>query len=129
LLTLARELTEIPSRTSGPATALPTAIEHLARAWRPDGPLAALAFEAWSAARADKTRALALAFAREQVVLGLQEILEAAVKRGPRHENLAPDALAWLVTAGCESLAHGGDSPERIRILLSLCAPRGASGS
>jgi len=129
LLTLARELTEIPSRTAGPATALPAAIEHLARAWRPDGPLAALAFDAWSAARADKTRALALAFAREQVVLGLQEILEATMKRGPRHENLAPDALAWLVIAGCESLAHGGDSAEQIRILLGLCVPRGASGS
>jgi hypothetical protein len=126
LLALARELTAIPSRTADPGAALAAAIEHLAGAWVADGPLAAVAFDAWRTARADKTRALALAFAREQIILGLQEILEATTKGGTLSPELGPDALAWVVNAGCESLAHGGDSAERIRVLLALCAPRDA---
>ena len=104
--------------------ALTTALEQLARAWHPDAPLPAEVFEAWHAARSDAQRALSLAFARAQVALGLQEILETAVKSGQLRDDIAPDGLAWLLMAGCESLAHGGDGGERTHLLLDLCTRR-----
>src|SRR5215475_10300313 len=110
LLDLARELAQIPIRSPSPVAALATAIEHLAQAWRPDAPLAAAVFDAWRLARQDGGRALSLAFAREQVTLGLHEILEAARQAGQVRADVGPDTLAWLVVAGCESLAHGGES-------------------
>jgi len=105
-------------------TALTSAIEQLALAWQPDAPLPAAVFEAWHSARGDSNRALALAFARAQVALGLQEILETALKAGRVRDDIAVDGLAWLVMAGCESMAHGGDSSDRAQLLLDLCAPR-----
>ena len=126
LLGLARELAEIPRGVSDPGAALAAAIEHLARAWLPEAPLPAAVFDAWRAARADESRALSLAFAREQVTLGLHDLLAATLKTGHLRDDIGPDALAWLVTAGCESLAHGGDSAERARLLIALCATRGS---
>jgi hypothetical protein len=124
LLGLARELAEISRGASDAGAALAAAVEHLARAWLPEAPLPAAVFDAWRAARADASRALSLAFAREQVMLGLQEILAATLKAGQLRDDIGPDGLAWLVAAGCEALAHGGDSAERARLLIDLCAPQ-----
>jgi hypothetical protein len=123
LLGLARELAEISRGASDAEGALAAAVEHLARAWLPEAPLPAVVFDAWRAARADPSRALSLAFAREQIMLALQDTLAATRKTGHPRDDIGPDALAWLVAAGCESLAHGGDSAERIRLLMALCAP------
>jgi len=103
--------------------ALAAAVEHLAEVWRPESALPAAVFDAWRAARTDDGRRLSLAFARAQVTLGLQEILEAGLKTGQVRDDVAPDALAGLLLAGCESLVHGGDGAERTRLLLALCAP------
>src|SRR5262245_29274608 len=124
LLDLARELAAIPGRVPDPVAALSTAVAQLARAWRPDAPLPAAVFEAWQAGRTDSPRALSLAFARAQVALGLQEIIETGVKSGHLRDDIAADRLAWLLMAGCESLAHGGDGSERTHLLLDLCARR-----
>jgi hypothetical protein len=123
LLALARALAEIPQRTADARGALAASIEHLARAWQPEQPLPGSMFDAWRDARGDKTRALSLAFAREQVTLGVHEILEAALRAGHLRDDMGLDDLAWLVTAACESLAHGGDSTERARTLVSFCVP------
>jgi hypothetical protein len=121
LLDLARALAGIPQRASDPRAALAASIEHLARAWQPDSPLPASVFDAWRVARADDTRALSLSFAREQVTLGLHEIFEAVQRVGHLRDDMSLDDLAWLVTAACESLAHGGDSAERARMLVAFC--------
>ncbi len=124
LLSLAREVAAIPARTSTPREAMSATIEHLVEAWRPDAPLAAAVFAAWNAARRDDRAALALAFAREQVALGVREVVEAASRAGEVRDDLSVEAMAWLLTAACESIAHGGDRAERSRWILAACARR-----
>jgi hypothetical protein len=70
-------------------------------------------------ARRDKTRALALAWAREQLRLGLGEILARAAAAGDLRVALAAEPLAWCVLAACESLADEPPqaAPDRIRFL------------
>jgi hypothetical protein len=128
LLELARSLAGIPQQAADPRNALAASIEHLARAWQPDSPLPASVFETWRDVRADETRALSISFAREQIRLGLHEIFEAALKAGHLRDDLSVDDLAWLVTAACESLAHGGDRAERVRTLVSFCVAQHGHG-
>jgi hypothetical protein len=124
LLALAREIATIPARAGTPRDALCATIDHLVEAWRPDAPLPASLFTAWSATRGDEHGMLSLAFAREQIALGVQEIIEAAAKAGAIRGDLPAEAMAWLVTAACEAIAHGGDPAERTRWILAACAPR-----
>jgi hypothetical protein len=126
LLALAREVAAIGAHAATPQDALRAAIDHLVAAWRPDAPLPAALFAAWSATRDDERGALSLAFAREQIALGVHEIIETAAKAGALRDDLPAEALAWLITAACESIAHGGDAAERTRWLLAVCAPRDA---
>ena len=124
LLTLAREVAAIPARTSTPREAVSATIDHLVAAWQPGAPLPAAVFAAWNATRGDDPGALALAFAREQVAIGVREVVEAATKAGELRDDLPAEAVAWLLTAACESMAHGGDGAERSRWILTACARR-----
>jgi hypothetical protein len=126
LLALARDVAGLG------ADALPRAIRALASACAPDGALPRVVQQAWLATRGDKTAALALAWAREQVRLGLQEVIEATPPSRRGALGLPADTLAWLLLAACESLAHEPPSAaaDRLRVLLDLTsrpsADRGA---
>lgn len=116
LLALARELGALGSDP------LPRALRTLAAAYAPDAPLPRAVGRAWLASRQNKTGALALAWAREQVRLAVQEVIEATPPsaRGPFAG--APELLAWMLLAGCEALAQEPPSAvaDRVRALASF---------
>jgi hypothetical protein len=116
LLALARELEGLG------ADALPGAMRVLAAAYAPHGELAAAVHRAWLGSRADKTATLALAWAREQLRLGLQGVIEATPPSARGVLSLPAENLAWLLLAACESLAHEPPSAaaDRLRLLLQL---------
>jgi hypothetical protein len=113
LLALARELRGLGRE------ALPGALRALAMAYAPDAPLSRAVARAFLATRGDKTGVLALAWAREQVRLALQELLEATPPGG---RVAPPEALAWLLLAGAEALAQEPASAvaDRLRALSLL---------
>lgn len=113
LLGLAREITGRP---------LATAIETLAAAWAPGAALPRDVARAFLASRGDKTSTLALAWAREQVRLALEETIAAAPTPGPGRLGAGPETLAWVVLAICESIAREPPSAvaDRVRALLEL---------
>ena len=113
LLGLAREIAGLP---------LSAALETLAAAWAPGGALLDDVATAWTASRGSKTSALALAWAREQVRLSLQEIIEATPKDKRGRIDATPHTLAWVLLAGCEALAHEPPSAvaDRVHALLEL---------
>jgi hypothetical protein len=115
LLALARTLSALPW-DAGSAGAL----RLLADAHAPGAPLPGAMAAAWARARDDKTAALALAWAREQVRLALEEILA----REPPPTALGGDVAtrAWLLLAAVESLAHEppAAAADRLRLLLEL---------
>jgi len=116
LLALARELGGLGR------DALPGALRALAIAYTPDGPLSRAVARAFLATRGDKTGALALAWAREQVRLALQELLEATPPSAHGGPVAPPEALAWLLLAGAEALAQEPASAvaDRLRALSLL---------
>src|SRR5256884_4867813 len=97
LLSLAREIARLP---------LAAALETLAAAWAPGGPLLHDVAEAWIQGRSNKTAALALAWAREQVRLSLQEIIEAMPRNKRGRIEAKPDPPARVLLARCEAIAH-----------------------
>ena len=128
LLTLARAIAEL--RATDAVAPLDAALERLAHAYGDDGTATAALFDAWLRRHRDgqqeKARELALAWAREQVRLALQELLEQEVARGRVRTDVGVEGLAWMLLAGCEALAHepAGAAAERIRLLLALAAAR-----
>ena len=100
---------------------LAAALEKLAAAWASGGRLFYDVATAWTESRGSKTSALALAWAREQVRLSLQEIIEATPNKRCRIQA-TPETLAWVVLAGCEALAHEPPSAvaDRVHALLEL---------
>jgi hypothetical protein len=123
---------------AGPATAgaaaLAEALDRVAAAFGESSPLPAELYRAWLKGRGDKMRALALAWAREQVRLALVQIIERARAAAPAAVPAAPlrpgaargpmpaDALAWLILAGCEAIAHepSGAAADRLAILREV---------
>ena len=96
----------------------------MAAAYAPDASLPRAVGQAWVRSRGDKTGTLALAFARENLRLALEEVLG----RAPRGALPgSPETRAWLVLAACEAIAQ--EPPEaaadRLRALLHLtgCGP------
>jgi hypothetical protein len=73
-------------------------------------------------------RTLALAWAREQVRLGIEEILVRESGAGRVRRDLPLDALAWLALAGCEAAAHEPPGAAADRFALLLDFVRGRSG-
>ena len=123
LLRLARTIATL--RESDVATPLEAALDQIAAVYA-DGSVAAALYETWLArrrvTRPDKTRVLALGWAREQVRLALEELLEAEARRGRARSDISADTLAWVLLAGCEAIAHEppGGAPERIKMLLTI---------
>ena len=115
LLTLARELAAPPLVDD-----LARALQRLAAAYAPDAPLPRAVARAWIHGREDKTAALALAWARENVRLALEEILA----RAPRHGPLpgSAETRSRLLLAATEAIAH--EPPEavadRLQMLVAL---------
>jgi hypothetical protein len=120
LLDLARELSGLGSDP------LPRALRALAAIHAPDAPLPGALARAFLASRGDKTAALALAYAREQVRAALQELLEATPPsaRGPL--PAPPEAVAWLLVAAAHALALEPPSAvaDRVRMLAVLTGCR-----
>ncbi|MEK7387224.1 MAG: hypothetical protein AABZ83_12340 [candidate division NC10 bacterium] len=121
LLRLAREITGLP---------LAAAIETLTAAWAPGAALPRDVAQAFLKSRGDKTAALALAWAREQVRLALEEIVAARPKPQRRRIEAGPDLLAWLLLAACESIAHEPPSAvvERVSAILELSGHGATAG-
>ena len=115
LLTLARELATPPLSVD-----LAAALHHLATAHAPDAPLPRAVARAWIHGRADKTAALRLTWAREQVRLALEDILT----RAPRAGSLSGPAetRAWLLLAAAEAIAQEPEAAaaDRLTTLLDL---------
>src|SRR5262249_1199302 len=133
LLALARELSALEG------DALPRALDLLADAYGPEAPLPSALHQAWlagrghktasparaRAARGNKTAVVALAWAREQVRLALEEILGAAPLGTRASLGVPAETRAWIVLAACEALAHEPASavPDRVRALAELTRP------
>jgi hypothetical protein len=100
------------------------AIRALADAYAPDGALPRAVAQAWLQSRGDKTAALALAFARENLRLALEEVL-ARAPRGALPGSA--ETRAWLVLAACEAIAQEPReaAADRRRALLELSGHRG----
>jgi hypothetical protein len=129
LLELAQEIAGL-ARDGGEHCELSRALTMLAAAYAPSAPLPHLVFHAWVRSRNDKTATLALAWAREQVRLGLQEVVEGTLKVGRARVDLQPETIAWLLLAGCEALAQEPPSAvaDRLRALFELIGPDFATG-
>src|SRR5262249_45073683 len=119
LLALALELSALEG------DALPRALDLLADAYGPEAPLPSALHQAWLAGRGNKTAILALAWAREQVRLALEEILGAAPLGRRPSLGVPAETRAWIVLAACEALAHEPASavPDRVRALAELTRP------
>ena len=115
LLELARTLAAPPVNGD-----LATALGLLAAACAPDAPLPRAVARAWIRGREDKTAALQLAWAREQVRLALEEILARAQPRGALPGGA--DTRAWLLLAAAESIAQEppAAAADRLKTLLEL---------
>jgi hypothetical protein len=124
LLTLARE---IGSFEHLGAAAVDAAFRRLAEAYAPESPLPPVLFDAWARSGRDKTARLALAWAREQVRLALQELLTRGVTARAVRGDVDPDVLAWLALAACEAIAlePSGAAPDRLRALMDWSRPGG----
>jgi hypothetical protein len=110
LLALAAELAAIAAANEPPRIRRDQALGRLAEAFGRDGESASLILAAWHRGRADRGLALAVAWAREQLRVSLQEILEAGARQGVMRRDRDPAALASVLLAGAESLLR--DAPE-----------------
>lgn len=122
LLGLARELTTIARAQPALPDAVAAAVRKLAAAYAPGEPLPRQVARAWLRSRQDKTGALALAWAREQVRLALQEVLERSPDGSRPIGAIPPETRAWLLLTACEAIAHEPPSAasDRVRALLEL---------
>jgi hypothetical protein len=120
LLTLARALTTLTTSGGSARAAVTTALDMLGSAFAPGAPLPRALAQAKNAALADATRALAVAWSREQLRLSLGEILARAAAAGDLRVALPTEPLAWLVLAACEALADEPReaAPDRVRLLV-----------
>lgn len=120
LLALACTLTEVAGPESSPRRSVTRALDVLAIAFRAGAPLPRALAHMRSAAGRDEARALAIAWAREQLRLSLGEILRRAGAAGEVTVAIPAESLAWLVLAACEALAD--ESPQAAPDRLSLLA-------
>ena len=96
------------------------ALRLLASQYAPGSALPRAVARAWLAGRADKTMTLALAWARENVRLALEEVLAGSPHEGAL--SAGAGVRAWLLLAGCEAIAHEPPAAgaDRLRDLLEL---------
>jgi hypothetical protein len=122
LLALARSLAALADDPGG----LWAALAALSDQYRSDRALPGAVGRAWLKSRGDKTSALALAWAREQVRLALRDLVDRAPARTRGALAVDADTMAWLLLAACESLAQEPVSAvaDRVRALFELtCHP------
>jgi len=95
------------------------ALATIATAFQSGAALPRALAQARMEALADKTRALALAWAREQLRLVLGDVLDRATTAGAPRVGLPTDTLAWVLLAACEALADEPlqAAPDRLRAL------------
>jgi len=95
------------------------ALATIATAFQAGAALPRALAQARMEALADKTRALALAWAREQLRLVLGDVLDRATTAGAPRVGLPTDTLAWVLLAACEALADEPlqAAPDRLRAL------------
>lgn len=76
--------------------------------------------------RGDKGRALALAWAREQLRLAVADVFERATATGQVRADVDRDLLAWLVVAAAATLADEPPEavPDRLKALREFLRPR-----
>lgn len=119
LLALARALSAESTAAPSPRAAVTRALDVLGAAFEAGAPLPRLLAQGRAATRRDAARALATAWAREQLRLSLGEVLTRGHTAGVVRPELDADALAWLVLAACEALADEPSQavPDRIRLL------------
>jgi hypothetical protein len=82
--------------------------------------------QAWLRTRGDKTAALALGWAREQVRRALAEALLREGQRAGVRAGVPAEAAAWLLLAVAEAEAHepGGTVGDRLTMVSDLfCVP------
>ncbi|MBI2216557.1 MAG: hypothetical protein HYU51_04590 [Candidatus Rokubacteria bacterium] len=74
----------------------------------------------------DETRALSLAWAREQLRLALEELIAVLGKTGAVRTDIPAPTLAWVLLAACEAIAlePPGDTDDRVDALLRVSGPR-----
>jgi hypothetical protein len=121
LLDLARSLA---ASEPGPA-ALDRALGLLDEAFGPDASLPRLLAETWLHTRGDKTAALALGWAREQVRRALADVVMGVRPEDPRAAAaVSPDFAAWLLLAAAEGESRevGGTVSDRLRAVCALLA-------
>jgi hypothetical protein len=118
LLELARSL----GAGAPESDAVTAMLSRLEQAFAPGAPLPRQLAHAWLRTRGDKTGALALGWAREQVRRALADVLlRQDPPAGGRGRGLA-DLTAWLLLAVAEAEAHepGGAVGDRLRMVLEL---------
>jgi hypothetical protein len=122
LLALAARLSTVGAEGDPPVTPLGVTVKDLLGAHAADGALAEALIDARRVARADKRAALALAWAREQVRLAVEEVLAREAKAERLHPALPLDAVAWVLLVAAESLVHdpSGGALDRLDTLLAL---------
>ena len=93
--------------------------------YAPETALASALREDWLRGRGDKSAALSLGWAREQVRLALVEALGRARGAGLVRTDTDPDTLGWLWLAACEALAHEvpGAVTDRVQAFAAFLAP------
>ena len=124
LLRLASEVSSVAASAGG-RSPLRAALDVVAAAHAEGAALPCALFQWWLASDADDTARLALGWAREQVRLGLEEILQRELTAGRAPADVPTGALAWIALAACEAMAHepAGAVPERLEALVSLLTP------
>jgi len=123
LLDLAMALSSLAASPGGPDT-LDRAVGLLDSAFAPGAPLPRQLAQAWLQTRGDKTRALALGWAREQVRRALAEIVEGADRGRNPARRVSAETAAWLLLAVAEGESHevGGTVSERLTAVRALLA-------
>jgi hypothetical protein len=104
----------------GDAGGLSTALRTLTAEYSAEAALPRAMSGAWLGSRKDKTAALALAWAREQVRVALRDVLDRSRTRGALAVDT--DTLSWLLLAACEALAYEPMSAvaDRVRVLFEI---------
>lgn len=111
---------------SGGRDALAGALVLLEAAFEPGAPLPRLLAQAWLRTRGDKTGALALGWAREQVRRALADVVRGVRQGGDPGEQVPADAAAWLLLAAAEGESHevGGSVSDRLSAVCGLLFSR-----
>ena len=122
MLALAARLSTIAAEGEPPGTPVRLALGELLGAYAPEAPLASALLDARRVVRADKRAALALAWAREQVRLAVEDLLTREVKADRLRPSLPVEAIAWVVLVVAESLVNDlpGAAVDRGETLLAL---------